>query len=110
VYLLTIPLYTAGRSKCFRFWPPFFANASVRGGKSWRKDETYIKVSAQWKFLNRAVDRADDTVDFLPTGKRDKAVADALSLLATSVMAWNTSQVQAVLDRWSNRARSFHRN
>jgi TnpA family transposase len=32
-----------------------------------------------------------------------QAVADALSLLANIVMAWNTSQMQAVLDRWANR-------
>lgn len=32
-----------------------------------------------------------------------QAVADALSLLANIVMAWNTAQMQAVLDRWSNR-------
>ena len=32
-----------------------------------------------------------------------QAVADALSLLANVVMAWNTAQMQAVLDRWSNR-------
>ena len=32
-----------------------------------------------------------------------QAVADALSLLANIVMAWNTSQMQEVLDRWSNR-------
>jgi len=32
-----------------------------------------------------------------------QAVADALSLLANTVMAWNTSQMQAVLYRWSNR-------
>jgi TnpA family transposase len=30
-----------------------------------------------------------------------QAVADALSLMANIVMAWNTSQMQAVLDRWS---------
>ncbi|MSQ76650.1 MAG: IS6 family transposase, partial [Rhodoferax sp.] len=34
-------------------------------GRSWRMDETYIKVSGQWKYLYRAVDRAGDTVDFL---------------------------------------------
>jgi len=33
-----------------------------------------------------------------------QAVADALSLLANLVMAWNTAQMQAVLDRWANRA------
>jgi len=32
-----------------------------------------------------------------------QAVADALSLLANLVMAWNTAQMQAVLDRWANR-------
>ena len=32
-----------------------------------------------------------------------QAVADALSLLANIVMAWNTAQMQAVLNRWANR-------
>ena len=38
-------------------------------------DETYIKVSGQWKYLYRAVDREGDTVDFLLTAKRDLAAA-----------------------------------
>ena len=32
-----------------------------------------------------------------------QAVADALSLLANIIMAWNTTQMQSVLDRWANR-------
>jgi transposase-like protein len=44
-------------------------------GKSWRMDETYIKVAGQWKYLYRVVDRAGDTVDFLLTAKRDIAAA-----------------------------------
>jgi transposase-like protein len=44
-------------------------------GRSWRMDDTYIKVSGQWKYLYRAVDRAGDTVDFLLTAKRDLAAA-----------------------------------
>jgi transposase-like protein len=44
-------------------------------GGSWRMDETYIKVSGQWKYLYRAVDRAGDTIDFLLTAKRDLAAA-----------------------------------
>ncbi len=44
-------------------------------GTSWHMDETYIKVAGQWKYLYRAVDKADDTVDFLLTAKRDKAAA-----------------------------------
>ena len=44
-------------------------------GRSWRMDETYIKVSGQWKYPCRAVDRDADTVDFLLTAKRDLAAA-----------------------------------
>src|ERR1700694_3739797 len=44
-------------------------------GKSWRVDETYIKVKGQWKYLYRAVDKAGNTVDFLLLAHRDKAAA-----------------------------------
>jgi hypothetical protein len=35
--------------------------------------------------------------------KEMQAVADALSLLANLVMAWNTMNMQVVLDRWNTR-------
>lgn len=44
-------------------------------GKSWRLDETYVKVKGQWKYLYRAVDKDGDTVDYLLTAKRDKKAA-----------------------------------
>ena len=44
-------------------------------GRSWRVEETCIKVAGQWKYLYRSVDRAGDTVDFLLTAKRDLAAA-----------------------------------
>lgn len=44
-------------------------------GRSWRMDETYIKVRGQWKYLYRAVDRDGMTIDFLLTAKRDEAAA-----------------------------------
>ncbi|WP_367190340.1 IS6 family transposase [Burkholderia sp. Ed8] len=44
-------------------------------GRSWRVDETYVKVGKEWKYLYRAVDKAGDTVDFLLRAKRDKAAA-----------------------------------
>jgi putative transposase len=44
-------------------------------GKSWRMDETYVKVGGQWKYLYRAVDKAGNTVDFLLRAHRDKAAA-----------------------------------
>ena len=42
-------------------------------GRSWNLDQTYIKVSSEWKYLYRAVDKCGDTVNFLLTAKRDKA-------------------------------------
>ena len=46
-------------------------------GRSWRMDETYVKVGGQWKYLYRAVDRDGDTIDFLLRAKRDHAAARA---------------------------------
>src|ERR1700741_4559010 len=44
-------------------------------GRSWRMDETYIKVRGEWKYLYRAVDKEGNTVDFLLRAHRDKAAA-----------------------------------
>ncbi len=44
-------------------------------GKSWRMDETYIRVKGQWKYLYRAVDKEGQTVDFLLTAHRNHAAA-----------------------------------
>src|ERR1700709_2407227 len=44
-------------------------------GPSWRRDETYVRVRGNWKYLYRAVDKAGATVDFLLTAKRDRKAA-----------------------------------
>ena len=44
-------------------------------GTSWRMDETYIKVKGKWCYLYRAVDKENNTIDFLLTKKRDKKAA-----------------------------------
>ena len=44
-------------------------------GKSWRMDETHIRVKGQWRYLYRAVDKAGKTIDFLFRAKRDKVAA-----------------------------------
>ena len=43
--------------------------------KSWRMDETYIKVKGKWKYLYRAVDKYGNTIDFLLTAKRNTKAA-----------------------------------
>jgi IS6 family transposase len=43
--------------------------------KSYRIDETYIKVKGEDKYLYRALDSTGETIDFLLTAKRDAAAA-----------------------------------
>jgi putative transposase len=43
--------------------------------RSWRMDETYIRVRGQWHYLYRAVDKAGQTIDLLLTTQRDCSAA-----------------------------------
>ena len=46
--------------------------------KSWRVDETYIRVQGAWCYLYRAIDSAGATIDFLLSALRDVAAAKRL--------------------------------
>lgn len=46
-------------------------------GRSWRVDETYIRVRGHWTYLYRAVDKAGQTVDFRLSKRRDVGAAKA---------------------------------
>jgi transposase-like protein len=47
-------------------------------GRSWRVDETYVKIRREWVYLYRAVDREGNTADFRLSSRRDVAAAKAL--------------------------------
>jgi transposase, IS6 family len=48
--------------------------------KSYRTDETYIKVKGEDKYLYRAVDSTGQTIEFLLTAQRDAAAAKRFSV------------------------------
>jgi transposase-like protein len=52
--------------------------------KSWRVDETYVRVQGRWRYLYRAVDSAGATIEFLLSALRDAAAAERLFRKALS--------------------------
>jgi transposase, IS6 family len=46
--------------------------------RSWRVDETYLRIAGKWTYLYRAVDSSGDTIDFLLSPKRDAGCCQAL--------------------------------
>lgn len=61
-----------------RYSPLIAAQAQTKKrptAKSWRMDETYIKVKGKWMYHYRAVDRDGQTLDFMLSERRDKPAA-----------------------------------
>lgn len=61
-----------------KFVPQIAQEAHERKGqtaRSWRMDETYIKVKGRWCYLYRAVDKQGKTLDFMLSETRDEAAA-----------------------------------
>ena len=44
-------------------------------GTSYRLDETYVKVGAEWEYLYRAVDSMGCTIEFMLRARRDVSAA-----------------------------------
>jgi IS6 family transposase len=47
-----------------------------RPNRSWRIDETYVKVAGNWAYLYRAVDSTGETIEFMLSPKRDLIAAN----------------------------------
>jgi len=45
--------------------------------RSWRMDESYIRLKGKWVYLYRAVDKEGSTIDFLLRARRDNVAAKA---------------------------------
>ena len=53
-----------------------------RPNRSWRVDETYVKVAGRWAYLYRAVDSAGETIEFMLSPNRDLVAAKLFLRLA----------------------------
>ena len=62
-----------------------------QGARSWRMDETYIKVKGKWVYLYRAIDKFGETLDFMLSERRDEAAA--------SDVFWKTINTNGVPDK-----------
>jgi transposase-like protein len=63
-----------------RYTPEFetrWRRYALAVGRSWRVDETYVKIRGEWYYLYRAVDRTGRTIDFRLSGRRNVAAAKA---------------------------------
>jgi IS6 family transposase len=52
--------------------------------RSWRVDETYVKVAGKWTYLCRAVDSTGETIEFMLSSRRDIIGATLFLRLALS--------------------------
>ena len=53
--------------------------------KSWRVDETYIRIQGRWCYLYRAIDSTGATIDFLLPALRDAAAARTCSVRRSAI-------------------------
>ena len=58
--------------------------------RSWRIDETYIRMPGRWVYLYRAVDSCGETIEFMLSPKRDLVAAKHFLQLAL----WRAGQVR----------------
>jgi transposase-like protein len=76
--------------------------------KSWRVDETYVRVKGRWCYLYRVIDSRGATIDFLLSALRDADAANCLfrkALSDRSHPVW--SKISNALKRLGFRSHNF---
>lgn len=92
-----------------RFVPEFekrWNRFARKAGRSWRVDETYVKIRGKWSYLYRAVDREGKTVDFRLSTNRDVKAAKALFRQALKTQG--RPPVSITLDGYAASHRAVH--
>src|SRR6476659_2144516 len=77
-------------------------------GRSWRLDETYIKIKGKAAYLYRAVDKEGQTIDFLLTPTRDRDAAEAF--LCKAIRKQRIPEKITIDQSGSNTAAIIHYN
>jgi transposase-like protein len=54
---------------------PLIRREMRRPDRSWRVDETYVRVAGRWTHLYRTIDSAGNTIEFLLSPNRDLVAA-----------------------------------
>lgn len=67
-----------------------------KGSRSWRMDETYIRVKGKWVYLYRAVDKHGKTLDFMLSEHRNE---DAASTFFARTIGNNGWPEKVVIDK-----------
>ena len=74
-------------------------------GRSWRVDETYIKVRGKWVYLYRAVDKSGQAIDFRLS--RTRSIAAAKAFFKKAVRQQGQSPQTITLDGYAASHRLF---
>ncbi|WP_282610811.1 IS6 family transposase [Pelagibius sp. Alg239-R121] len=74
--------------------------------RSWRMDETYVRVRGKWAYLYRAVDKSGKTLEFMLSERRNEAAA---TLFFGKALSSNGLPEKIVIDK-SNTNRSGIKN
>ena len=94
--------------KCAPEFEKAFRRRQCPVGRSWRMDETYVKIKGKAAYLYRAVDKEGHTIDFLLTPTRDRDAAEAF--LRKAILTQGLPEKITIDKSGSNTAAITHYN